>query len=142
MRCAAVARRYRNPLTVVSNIEGVLLLAGLGIGGYLLYQVYKGAKAVGTAAAAAGTAVYHGAQVVTAPVSNAIAAGILKLTQQPAMNVPGNVVFPDGTLAPLSTYSSVYSDSAGNVYIKDRGSTWQLHPSDADGDWPATYVSG
>jgi hypothetical protein len=137
-----VAKRYRNPLTAVSNIEGVLVLAGIGIAGYLLYQVYKGAKAAAGAVADAGVAVYHGAQTITAPVSNVIAAGILKLTQQPAMNVPGNVLFPDGTSAPLASYPSVSKDAAGNVYVIDRGSTWQLHPSDADGDWPATYVSG
>ncbi len=137
-----MSRRYKNPLTAISNIEGILVLVGVGIAGYLLYQVYKGAKAVGSAVVAGGEAVYHGAQIVTAPVSNVIAAGILKLTQQPAMNVPGNVIFPDGSAAALSSYPSVFSDASGNVYIKDRGSTWQLHPSDVDGDWPATYVSG
>ncbi len=136
-----MARRYRNPLTAVSNIEGILLLAGLGIAGYLLYKLYQGATAVAGAAGTAATAVYHGAQAITAPVSNAIASSIIQLTQQPSMNVPGNVVFPDGTAGPISTYP-VFTDTAGNVYVKSGGSTWQLSPSDANGDWPATYVSG
>ena len=135
-----MARRH-NPLPSVSNIEGVLLLAGLGIGGYLLYELFQGAKAVVKAAADVGKAVYSGAQTVTSPVSTGIADVILKLTQQPAMNVPGNVIYPDGTAAPLSQLK-VFSGNDGNVYVKDRGSTWRLSPSDADGDWPATYVIG
>jgi len=124
-----------------SEVEGVLLVAGVGLAGYLLYQLFQGAKAAAGAVADAGVAVYHGAQAVTAPVSNVIAATILKLTQYPPMPVLGNVLFPDGTGAPLSSYP-VFKDAVGNVYIKDRGSTWQLQSSDADGDWPATYVSG
>lgn len=138
-----MSRRYRNPLTRFgTDTELVLVLAVLGVGGYLIYQLWKGAKAVGTAVGQAGEAIYHGAQVITTPISAPIAAAILKLTEQPAMGgVLGNVLFPDGTAAPLSLYK-LYTDQAGGVYVKDRGSTWRLGQSDSDGDWPATYVSG
>lgn len=124
------------------DAEKLLILAAVGGGLYLAYQAVKGVKAVAGAAADAGVAVYHGAQALTAPVSSGIANVVLQLTAQPAMGgVLGNVIFPDGTGAPLSSYR-VYTDQAGNVYVKQSGSTWQLGPSDPDGDWPATYVSG
>lgn len=121
--------------------QDILILAGVGIGIFVVYKVIQGVKAVAGAVGEAGAAVYHGAQAVTAPVSSGIASAIISLTQQPNMEVAGNVLFPDGYGAPLSLMA-VFTDQAGNVYVKDRGSTWQLHPSDADGDWPATYVSG
>ncbi len=126
-----------------AEIQGVLVLAGVGVAGYLIYQLFQGAKAAAGAITDAGVAVYHGAQVLTGPVANVIAGTVLKLTEYPAINVSGNVLFPDGTGAPLSSYA-IFKDPAqpGAVFVKDRGSTWQLQPSDADGDWPATYVSG
>jgi hypothetical protein len=138
-----VARR-RNPLSRVgTDFEVVAVLAVVGVGGYLLYKAVQGVTAavgaVGSAAASVGKAVYSGAQTVTAPVSNFVAKVIY--TPGPPMNVPGNVIFPDGTSAPVSSYS-VINGSDGGVYIKDRGSTWRLGQSDPDGDWPATYVSG
>lgn len=138
-----MSRRRRNPLTRLgTDFETVMVLGAVGLVGYLLYQAYKGIQAAADAAKNAAGAAYRGAQTITGPISSGIAATIVKLTAQPAMNVPGNVIFPDGTAAPLSTYNRVYTDQAGNVYVKDRGSTWQLGQSDADGDWPATYVSG
>lgn len=138
-----MSRRYRNPLTRFgTDTELVLVLGILGVGAYVLYQLWQGAKVVGTAAVDAGKGLYHGAQVLSTPVSAPIAWGVLKLTEQPSMGqVPGNVLFPDGLAAALSTYK-LYTDTSGGVYVKDRGSTYRLSPSDADGDWPATYVSG
>lgn len=138
-----MSRRYANPLTRLgTDAELVLVLVALGIGGYLVYQLWKGAKAVGAAAVDAGKAVYDAAGTLTAPVSNAIASGYLALTAQPGvLGTAGNVLFPDGTASPLSAYT-LYRDTQGNVYVKDRGSTYRLGQSDADGDWPATYVSG
>lgn len=126
--------------------ETWLILGGVVVGGYLLYKTVQGltaaAGAVGGAVATGAKAVYAGAQFVTAPVSNVIADAVLHLNPLPAaMNVPGNVLFPDGSAAPLSQ-TPVFQDTAGNVYVKMYGSTYKLGQSDADGDWPATYVSG
>ena len=120
------------------DLRVVVALAAVGAGVYLVSKVWglaaSGAKAVGAGA----SALYHGAQTLTDP----IASGIAKLWSPGATaQVPGNVIFPDGYGGPLSTYK-VYSDPSGNVFVKDRGSTWQLGQSDANGDWPATYVSG
>lgn len=132
------------------SAENLLILGVVAGGLYLAYQLVKGLKAAGQdvvdAATAAGQAIYHGAQAVTAPVANVIAAAVLKLYPlPPAMGgVPGNVLFPDGYAAPLSTYQ-IFGDDPNHPtawFVKDRGSTYQLGQSDADGDWPATYVSG
>lgn len=117
-----------------------LLVLGVAVGGlYLVYQLVKGAKAAAGAVADAGVAVYHGAQTVLDPVSSGIAR--IFAPGPSTAGVLGNVIFPDGYGAPLSSYK-LLSDARGNVYVKDRGSTWQLGQSDRDGDWPATYVSG
>jgi hypothetical protein len=126
--------------------ETLLILGAVAGGLYLAYKTIQGvsaaAGAVGSAVATGAKAVYSGAQTLTAPVSNVITDAVLALNPLPAsMNVPGNILFPDGTAAPLAQ-TPVYPDSAGNVYVKMYGSTWKLGPSDADGDWPATYVSG
>ena len=119
--------------------DTLLMIAAAAGGLYLVYQLVKGAKAAAGAIADAGVAVYHGAQTVLDPVSSSIA---LLLSPGPStMGVLGNVIFPDGYGAPLSSYS-LLQDRQGNVYVKDRGSTWRLGQSDPDGDWPATYVSG
>ncbi len=128
------------------NPETLLILGGIGIAGYLVYQVVQGIKgaagAVGSAAATVAKDVYAGAQFVTAPVSTGIADVVLTLKPlPPAMGMTGNVLFPDATAAPITAYK-LLGDGKGNVFVKDRGSTWQLGQSDADGDWPATYVSG
>jgi hypothetical protein len=117
-----------------------LLILGVAVGGlYLAYQLVKGARAAAGAVVDAGAAVYHGAQTVLDPVSSGIA---LLLGPGPStMGVLGNVIFPDGYGAPLSSYK-LLQDTQGGVYVKDRGSTWRLGQSDPDGDWPATYVSG
>lgn len=121
------------------KLETILIVGAVAGGVYLAYKTFASVRAAAGAVADAGVAVYHGAQTLTAPVSNAIA---LVFSPGPStMGVPGNVIFPNGTAAPLSAYK-LLSDPAGNVYVKDQGSTWQLGQSDQDGDWPATYVSG
>lgn len=124
------------------KLETVLILGAVAGGLYLAYKTFAGVKAAAGAVADAGVAVYHGAQTLASPVSNMIA---LAFSPGPStMGVPGNVIFPNGTAAPLSSYKllTLSADPMGNVYIKDQGSTWQLGQSDQDGDWPATYVSG
>lgn len=136
--------RYRNPLSRIgTDFEVLMLLAGVGVVGYLVYKAYQGAKAVAGAAVDAGAAVYHGAQAVTAPVSSVIAKALTLYDAPGVGSVPGNILFPDGYAAPASAYTlKTTNPPDGNLYVVDRGSTYQLQPSDADGDWPAVYVSG
>ncbi|MGH7743763.1 MAG: hypothetical protein ACREQ5_02950 [Candidatus Dormibacteria bacterium] len=98
-----------------------------GIGAVALYFIYK--KVI--------------APLVVAP-ANALATGIanlwLTLTLSPPMQVLGNVVFPDGSQVPLSQFS-IGTDSKNNVYVQSGGVTYQLHPHDANGNWPATVAS-
>lgn len=109
-------------------------LIQLGLVGGVAYLIYKLVGVAGMAGKAVGS--------LTLPASNAIANLWVSLTASPPMGgVPGNILFPDGTGAPLSTYS-IKTDAAGNVYVLNNGAVYQLSPSDADGDWPATLVVG
>lgn len=125
------------------NTEFILIAVGIGVGVFALYKVVQGVKAAAGAVVGgvetAGKAVYSGAQTVLNPVSSGIAT--LFSPGPSTVGILGNVIFPNGTASPLSSYA-VFTDQAGNVYVKDSGSTWQLGPSDADGDYSATYVSG
>ena len=58
----------------------------------------------------------------------------------PAMQVLGNVVFPDGTFVALANLQPPKSDPNGNVFVTYNGHYYQLSPSDANGNWPATLV--
>lgn len=54
-------------------------------------------------------------------------------------NVLGNVLLPDNSLVPLSTVA-LKTDAQHNVYANIAGSIYELHPSDANGNYPATLV--
>jgi len=64
----------------------------------------------------------------------------------PAMKVLGNVSMPDGSLVPLSSLQSGqirnWTDSSGNVNVlaSVAGNIYQLAPSDANGNYPATLI--
>jgi hypothetical protein len=97
---------------------GQLLL--LGAGAYLLYRFYSTA------------------QQVAAPLTSAIANFYAWAALPPNMVVQGNLVFADGSTVPLA---SVDVRQQGNVVIANyAGHFYQLSPSDASGNWPATLV--
>lgn len=97
----------------------VALLAGVG---YALYTFFTRLQ-----------------QSVGAPVGTVAATiwSYLHPTIQPA----GNIVLPGGnnTLVPLSQ-TEVRTDDNHNVYALYDGFLYQLAPSDAQGNWPATAV--
>lgn len=101
----------------------LLLLAVLGAVGYWAFSKAKGALSS-----------------ATLPVSTGIANLWVQLTSSAPLQVPGNVLFPDGTGAPVSTLT-IKTDAAGNVYTQMYGHVYQLQPSDpVTGDWPAILV--
>lgn len=125
-----------------SKTEDVLLIAALAVAGYVVYQLVQGVKATAGAIGAAGSAAYSGARTVTAPVASALAAAYEAMTFAPAIGVAGNVLFPDGTMTPLSSLP-IKQDTLGNVYVNPPPSytLWQLQPSDAQGNWPAFQIT-
>lgn len=105
--------------------ESMLQVAAVAVVGYLIYQALQTVK-TGTSAA-----------------STALANWWLALfPNPPAMNVLGSVQFPNGTLVPLMNLPAPKSDSSGNVYVSYGGGYFQLGPSDVNGNWPATAVTG
>jgi hypothetical protein len=104
----------------------LLLLGALGVGLYFLLT--KGTAAL---ASAVGTA--------TQPLSSGIANFWVSLTQSPSMSTPGNALLPNGTKVPISSLP-IGTDAYGNVFTNVGGGVYQLSPSDANGDYPATLV--
>lgn len=125
-----------------SNSENMLLIAALGVGAYVVYKIFQQLQGLEAGVGKAATVVYQGAQIVTAPVSSALAAAWSAMTLQPAMNVTGNVLFPDGSYTPLSQLA-LKQDTFGNVYVAPppAGVLFQLQPSDINGDYPASQIT-
>lgn len=135
------AREY---LGDTSRTQDMVLLGVLALGVYIVYELVRGTKAAAGALGAAGAAVYHGAQTITAPVATALAAAWNAMTLSPSMsaNLQGNVIFPDGSKVPIGQLT-VKQDTLGNVYVAApaNGLLLQLQPSNAQGDWPAVQIT-
>lgn len=104
---------------------------GVGAVGYILYKTVSGVKKT------AGSAVNA--------VSTAIADTWLSLPWvglPPNMTVLGEVVLPDGTLVPMSQLQNgkIREDPNDNVLANINGNIYQLSPSDANGNYPATLL--
>ena|ERR1051325_672230 len=68
--------------------------------------------------------------------------GLLPAPSTMYRDLLGNILFPGNIRVPLSQFSGqVKTDSDGNVFVRYAGFVWQLSPSNANGDWPATRVS-
>lgn len=114
----------------------LILYGALAIGAYLVYQAIAPLlQGVGSAASALAT----GASTAINATSTGIANLWVSLTQAAPINVLGNVVFPNGAAVPISQMP-VRTDASGNVYVNSGGVTYQLQPSDANGNWPAVAV--
>lgn len=100
---------------------------GVSGAGYLLYKMWGGLSAAGSAA--------------TNAASSAIANAWLSLPLvglPPSMQVLGSVQLPDGTLVALNTLSNgQIRQSGANVLANVAGMIYQLSPSNAQGNYPA-----
>lgn len=101
--------------------ETIFQVAILGIVGYFGYELLK-----------------KGSQAADYT-SSQIADLWLSWTLPPPITLLGNIVLPDGTLIPLSTVSVRLAPN-GNTYAQVGAAYYQLAPSDANGNWPATPV--
>lgn len=104
---------------------------GLGIAGYALYALYKKIPKVPTPGQ------------IASQVIDWLALPFINLP--PAMQVLGNVALPNGSLIPLNTLQSgqIRQDNTQTppaVYANVSGNIYQLAPSDANGNFPATYI--
>jgi hypothetical protein len=77
--------------------------------------------------------------------TNSVASGAANLwltlfPLPPTMSVQGNLVLAAGSLVPISQVQ-IKTDSVDNVYALWSGHVYQLQPSDANGNWPATLVA-
>jgi hypothetical protein len=103
------------------SVKDTAQLVGLGIAAYLLYELLQKTKQV------------------TDPLATAIADFWLWATLPPTMTVQGNLILPDGSLAPLSQ-ATVKQSPDDQVYANYQGHFYQLYPADNNGNWPAVLV--
>jgi len=109
---------------------------GLGGVAYLLYK----------ASSAAGQAVGAAAGAATNAVSSAIANAWLSLPSAvtgigSGITVLGNAQLPDGSLVTMqSLVGQLKQDANNNVYAAINGNIYQLAPSNAAGNYPATLI--
>ena len=104
---------------------------GLGGVGYLLYKSFSGVSST--------------ASNIVNTVSSGIADLWLSLPLvglPPAMQVLGSIQLPNGSLVPLSSLQSgqIRTDANNNVYANVSGTIYQLSPSNAQGNYPATLI--
>ena len=106
----------------IETVVELVLIAGIG---YVAYQVFGFAKKAGGAAVDA--------------TSSAIADFWTWLTLPDYMTVQGNLVFDNGAAVPLAS-ATVKQSPGGAVVASYAGHYYQLSPSDANGNWPATLI--
>lgn len=146
------------------NTNTTLVIAGLGIGGWLLYRKIKSMAAQDMAnAARAGSLNASVPGVSFAPSS--LQPGILQstLAAVPAITadrvqaavsfwgtltpvVPlasGYIVFPSGSQAAASLFGggNTAMDGDGNLYVSWAGNVYQLGSKDSAGNYPALLVT-
>jgi hypothetical protein len=103
------------------NIKDTVQLGVLGVGAYLLYKFLSKVPKV------------------TDPIATAIADFWIWATLPPAMTVQGNIILPDGSLAPLAN-ATVKQSPDDQVYANYQGHFYQLYPADDNGNWPSVLV--
>lgn len=123
--------------SVRDDVEPIVILAGVAVGGFLLYQIYQGLKKVTTAAATAvGTAVQAGSNAIASPIATAI----VWATSGSAVTPTGSVVLPDGSLVSLSNLNVTFDDVMGAATFVYNGQIFWLLPNPTGG--PAYDMSG
>ena len=115
------------------DINTLLILAAVGIGGYLLVKALGGLKKVADAGTSAAADVY-----------------LRMFPNPPAMVPQGAVVLPNGTAVPLDTLSATgtvqpttQADGTPGATFVWQGARYYLNaPSDANGNWQASSTMG
>jgi hypothetical protein len=107
------------------DLKGWLWLAALGVGGYFVYKTFFSNQSPVNQAAAS------------------VANAYVNLTAPPAPVPQGSVIMPDGSSFPASNLSSMpLTSGAGSLTFQTGGTTYSLAPSNADGNYIATPLSG
>ena len=114
-----------------SEVDPALIVVGLGLLAFILYQVSKGAGAV--TSAVAGNPLIQGASSVSAAVIEALTFGSPIEAQGTLVDSNGNVL---GSIASFPAANG----SDGNTYLNVNGSIYELTGSEQNGDYVGTLV--
>lgn len=108
-----------------------LIVLGLGAVALILYEISKGASAVGNAIAN---------NPITQGISSGIADAYVGLTSAPAIAAQGMLASQSGqVLGPVSSFPA--STQNGVTYLNVNGTTYQLGPRNASGNFTAIAVA-
>lgn len=110
----------------MNKIPSWVWAAGIGVGGFLLYQYLK----------------KEGQKLIVNPLADAIAAPIIAVENffHQTPQTTGNIVMPDGSLVPTPQIRAYVDKPSGQTRIQYQGKIYALSPHDANGNWPATLV--
>lgn len=126
-----------------SQTQDLVLLAALGVGAYVLYNVFAGIKKT----AAAADAIVQAAAAAGQQVQDSVVAGLAKIytaaTLPPAIIPTGSVRLPNGAVIAASQINQLTFDSSQNAaFFSYMGIDYQIAPQhwDAQGNLIATEV--
>lgn len=125
-----------------SQTQDLVLLAGIGLGGYVLYKIFSAFSAVARGAGAAASAVASATAAGYNSVRDAVANGLFAVWGPADVSGPSiyyNVTFPDGSnhaVDPTMIYGAGYFDWSGAPAGSQAVYTYQLI-KDNNGFWYA-----
>lgn len=130
-----------------NTLQDLAILLGVGVVGYIVYNIVSGVKTASTAAAAAVQSIVDAAAAAGEAVNDSVVNGIAKIwtaySLPPDIRVTGAMRLPSGLVVPASQLGRmVFDDTQNAAFFNYMGIQYQVAPNqyDAQGNFIATEV--